>query len=231
MSEPSVPDTIAILRGLSEKYGSFHGVRITDRALVVAAELSDRYIQGRFLPDKAIDLVDEACANARVQLDSMPEDLDLLQRQQYRLQVEEAALTKEKDAASKERLADVRKELADLANKLQPLRAKYEKEKARLDELHRLQKKKEDLLVKLEQAENRHDLAIVADIKYGALAEVQAAIEAKVATAPPDAMVRERGRGVWWWWWAWAARPPSAPRPPTHAHPLQLTCHPKSVPS
>lgn len=97
VGEPLVADTISILRGLSEKYSSYHGVRIADRALIVAAELSARYIQGRFLPDKAIDLVDEACSSMRVQLESMPEDMDLLQRQQYRLQVEEAALAKEKD--------------------------------------------------------------------------------------------------------------------------------------
>ena len=93
-------DTINILRGISEKYSSYHGVRIADRALVVAAELADRYITNRFLPDKAIDLVDEACSNMRVQLDSMPEEMDKMQRQQYRLQVEEAALSKEKDSVS-----------------------------------------------------------------------------------------------------------------------------------
>jgi ATP-dependent Clp protease ATP-binding subunit ClpB len=109
VNEPNVQDTIAILRGLSEKYSSYHGVRISDRALIVAAELSDRYITARFLPDKAIDLVDEACSNMRVQLDSMPEEMDLLQRQQYRLQVEETALAKEKDKASKDRLDEVRK--------------------------------------------------------------------------------------------------------------------------
>ena len=100
VGEPSVADTISILRGISEKYSSYHGVRLTDRALVVAAELSDRYITARFLPDKAIDLIDEACSNNRVQLDSMPEEIDLLQRQKYRLQVEETALTKEKDKVS-----------------------------------------------------------------------------------------------------------------------------------
>ncbi len=102
VGEPSVADTISILRGISEKYSSYHGVRLSDRALVAAAELSDRYITARFLPDKAIDLIDEACSNNRVQLDSMPEEIDLLQRQQYRLQVEETALTKEKDKVSAE---------------------------------------------------------------------------------------------------------------------------------
>lgn len=97
MGEPSVADTINILRGLSEKYSSYHGVRLLDRALVVAAELSDRYIQGRFLPDKAVDLVDEACSNTRVQLDSKPEEVDRMERTQYALHVEEVALSKEKD--------------------------------------------------------------------------------------------------------------------------------------
>ena len=97
---PSLQDTINILRGIAEKYSSYHGVRIADRALVVAAELADRYITNRFLPDKAIDLVDEACSNMRVQLDSMPEEMDNLHRQKYRLQVEEAALSKEKDSVS-----------------------------------------------------------------------------------------------------------------------------------
>eukprot|EP00884_Botryococcus_braunii_P013589 jgi/Botrbrau1/22230/Bobra.168_1s0061.1 len=191
VNEPSVQDTIAILRGLSEKYSNYHGVRISDRALVVAAELSDRYITTRFLPDKAIDLVDEACSNMRVQLDSMPEEMDMLQRQQYRLQVEETALTKEKDKASKDRLEEVRKELADLKNKLQPLQMRYQSEKKRLDELHTLQKKKEDLQVKLEQAENRYDLAMVADIKYGALAEIEQAIKEKIAQMPKNPMLSE----------------------------------------
>jgi ATP-dependent Clp protease ATP-binding subunit ClpB len=181
--EPTVQDTIAILRGLSEKYSTFHGVRIADKALVVAAELADRYITARFLPDKAIDLVDEACANARVSLDSMPEELDTMQRAQYRLQVEEAALAKEKDAASATRLDEVRKELADLRNRLQPMQAKYQAEKERLDKLRALQKKRDDLLVKLDAAEARMDHAVAADIKYGALADVNEAIRAATEDA------------------------------------------------
>ncbi|KAK9793452.1 hypothetical protein WJX73_009135 [Symbiochloris irregularis] len=191
VGEPSVADTITILRGLSEKYSSFHGVRVSDRALVVAAELSSRYIQNRFLPDKAIDLVDEACSNMRVQLESMPEEMDLMQRQQYRLRVEEAALSKEKDKASKGRLEEVRQELGTLADRLQPLQMRYSQEKQRLDALRDLQKKKENMLIKLEQAELRNDLAMAADIKYGGLHDVEEAIKTKRAQAPEQAMLSE----------------------------------------
>jgi ATP-dependent Clp protease ATP-binding subunit ClpB len=191
--EPSVADTIAILRGLSERYGAFHGVRITDRALVVAAELADRYITARFLPDKAIDLVDEAAANVRVELDSMPERLDSALRAQYRLQVEEAALAKEagEDKASAARLEEVRAELARLRDDIAPLQAKYAAEKARNEELRRLQNKKTELEEKLASAEARMDLASAADIKYEALPGVAAAIERLTADAPADAMLSE----------------------------------------
>lgn len=191
VGEPSVQDTINILRGISEKYSSYHGVRIADRALVVAAELADRYITNRFLPDKAIDLVDEACSNMRVQLDSMPEEMDNLQRQMYRLQVEEAALSKEKDSISQARLEEVQRELGALADKLQPLQLRYQSEKVRLDDLRALQQKKEDLHVRLQQAENRFDLATVADIRYGALQDVDEAIKKRLAEVPEDAMLTE----------------------------------------
>ncbi|KAK9916599.1 hypothetical protein WJX75_004717 [Coccomyxa subellipsoidea] len=191
VEEPSVQDTIQILRGIADKYASFHGVRIQDRTLVAAAELSARYIQGRFLPDKAIDLVDEACANARVQLDSVPEDIDAMQRQKYRLQVEEKALSKEKDKASKERLEEVRRELQEIEEKLKPLTMRYAAEKRALDELRALQKKRDELKVKLAEAEHRMDLAMVADIKYGALAEVEDGMKAKIAQLPKDPMLSE----------------------------------------
>ncbi|KAJ4974367.1 hypothetical protein NE237_007541 [Protea cynaroides] len=176
VAEPSVPDTISILRGLKERYESHHGVRIQDRALVVAAQLSSRYITGRHLPDKAIDLVDEACANVRVQLDSQPEEIDKLERKRIQLEVELHALEKEKDKASKARLVEVRKELDDLREKLQPLMMKYRKEKERIDEIRRLKQKREELLFSLQEAERRMDLARVADIKYGALQDIEAAI-------------------------------------------------------
>ncbi|XAR65527.1 hypothetical protein NMG60_11009678 [Bertholletia excelsa] len=176
VAEPSVADTISILRGLKERYEGHHGVRIQDRALVVAAQLSARYISGRHLPDKAIDLVDEACANVRVQLDSQPEEIDNLERKRLQLEVELHALEKEKDKASKARLVEVKKELDDLRDKLQPLMMKYKKEKERIDELRRLKQKREELLIAIQEAERRYDLARVADLRYGAIQEVEAAI-------------------------------------------------------
>ncbi|KAK9198721.1 hypothetical protein WN944_013907 [Citrus x changshan-huyou] len=176
VAEPSVPDTVSILRGLKEKYEGHHGVRIQDRALVVAAQLSARYITGRHLPDKAIDLVDEACANVRVQLDSQPEEIDNLERKRMQLEIELHALEKEKDKASKARLVEVRKELDDLRDKLQPLMMRYKKEKERIDEIRRLKQKREELLFALQEAERRYDLARAADLRYGAIQEVEAAI-------------------------------------------------------
>lgn len=191
VGEPSVPDTINILRGLKEKYEGHHGCHITDRALVVSAELSHRYIQSRFLPDKAIDLMDEACSNVRVQLDSKPEEIDQLERQKVRLQVEQTALAKERDARSRERLVDVKLELAQLAETLAPLQMRYKQEKERLDEIRRLQQKKQELAVALEQAENRGDLARIADIKYGALQDVGETLKRIQCEVPSDAMLTE----------------------------------------
>nr|GMC50702.1 chaperone protein ClpB1 [Ipomoea batatas] len=176
VAEPSVADTISILRGLKERYEGHHGVKIQDRALVVAAQLSARYITGRHLPDKAIDLVDEACANVRVQLDSQPEEIDNLERKRIQLEVELHALEKEKDKASKARLVEVRKELDDLRDKLQPLLMKYTKEKERIDELRRVKQKRDELMIALQEAERRYDLARAADLRYGAIEEVEAAI-------------------------------------------------------
>eukprot|EP00208_Stichococcus_sp_RCC1054_P006290 CAMPEP_0206140698 /NCGR_PEP_ID=MMETSP1473-20131121/10363_1 /ASSEMBLY_ACC=CAM_ASM_001109 /TAXON_ID=1461547 /ORGANISM="Stichococcus sp, Strain RCC1054" /LENGTH=900 /DNA_ID=CAMNT_0053534945 /DNA_START=192 /DNA_END=2894 /DNA_ORIENTATION=+ len=191
VAEPSVADTINILRGLSERYSSFHGVRIADRALVIAAELSDRYITDRFLPDKAIDLVDEACSNIRVQLDSVPEDIDIMQRRLTALKVEQTALSKEKDKASVGRLADVNKEVSSLEETLRPALSRYEQERERLDELRRLRSKREELLSKLEMAEVRNDLAMAADIKYGSLPEVEATIKAAQRARNPDGLLSE----------------------------------------
>ncbi|XP_057823225.2 chaperone protein ClpB1 isoform X1 [Cryptomeria japonica] len=176
VAEPSVADTINILRGLKEKYEGHHGVRIMDRALVVAAQLSSRYITDRHLPDKAIDLVDEACANVKVQLDSQPEEIDVLERKRIQLEVELHALEKEKDKASKARLVEVQNELDDLRDKLHPLKMKYQKEKERVDEIRRLKQKREELMYTLQEAERRMDLARVADLRYGALQEIDAAI-------------------------------------------------------
>ncbi|KAG0591672.1 hypothetical protein KC19_1G191900 [Ceratodon purpureus] len=176
VAEPSVEDTISILRGLKERYDGHHGVHILDRALVVAAQLSNRYITGRFLPDKAIDLVDEACANVRVQLDSQPEEIDVLERRKVQLEVELHALEKDKDKASKARSVEVRKELDNIDDQLRPLKMKYQREKERVDELRRLKQKREEILVNLVEAERRYDLARAADLKYGALQEIERAI-------------------------------------------------------
>ncbi|KAE8655207.1 Chaperone protein ClpB1 [Hibiscus syriacus] len=184
-------DTVSILRGLKEKYEGHHGVRIQDRALVVAAQLSSRYITGRHLPDKAIDLVDEACANVRVQLDSQPEEIDNLERKRMQLEVELHALERESDKASKARMVEVRKELDDLRDKLQPLMMKYRKEKERVDEIRRLKQKREELNFALQEAERRYDLARVADLKYGAIQEVESAIAQIEGTADENIMLTE----------------------------------------
>ncbi|KAE9467191.1 hypothetical protein C3L33_00904, partial [Rhododendron williamsianum] len=191
VAEPSVPDTISILRGLKERYEGHHGVRIQDRALVVAAQLSSRYITGRHLPDKAIDLVDEACANIRVQLDSQPEEIDTLERKRLQLEVELHALEKEKDKSSKARLVEVRKELDDLRDKLQPLMMKYKKEKERIDALRRFKQQREELLFTLQEAERRYDLARVADLRYGAIQEIEAAIARLEGTSEENMMLTE----------------------------------------
>ena len=191
VKEPSVGDTVSILRGLKERYQGHHGVRIMDRALVVAAQLSDRYITGRRLPDKAIDLMDEACANVRVALDSQPEEIDALERRRIQLEVELHALEKEKDKASAVRAGEVREELAGLRDKLQPLMLRYRREKERVDELRRLQQKREEVLVAVQEAETRMDLARVADLKYGALMELDAAIRKYEKQAVEEAAKNE----------------------------------------
>ncbi|MQM02470.1 hypothetical protein Taro_035240 [Colocasia esculenta] len=191
VAEPSVADTISILRGLKERYEGHHGVRIQDRALVVAAQLSSRYITGRHLPDKAIDLVDEACANVRVQVDSQPEEIDNLERKRIQLEVELHALEKEKDKASKTRLVEVKKELDELRDKLQPLLMRYRKEKERIDEIRKLKQRREELMVCLQEAERRMDLARVADLKYGAIQEIEAAIAKLESETGVSAMLTE----------------------------------------
>lgn len=165
--EPSVEATISILRGLKDSYAAHHdGLRILDSALVEAAQLADRYITDRFLPDKAIDLVDEACASIRVQLDSQPECIDTLERQKFQLEVEVKALEKELDASSKERLIKARAQLAKVESDLPPLRAKYEAEKSRLTEMRELNKRISELKLKLELAQRRVDRDLVAELMY-----------------------------------------------------------------
>lgn len=169
VEEPTVEDTISILRGLKERYEVFHGVKITDSALVSAVTLSNRYITDRFLPDKAIDLVDEACALIKTELDSMPTELDELKRKVMQMQIEEAALKKEDDRLSKERLLDLQKELAELNDQYKNQMAKWENEKASIDILTKLREKIEDINRQIELAERNYDLETVAKLKYGEL--------------------------------------------------------------
>lgn len=173
VGEPSVQDTVTILRGLKEKYEAHAGVKILDSALIQAAYLANRYITNRFLPDKAIDLIDEACANARVQLDSQPEQIDILERKRFQLEIEETALSSEKGTAAKERLGKVQEEIQKLNEQLQPLKEQYKKEKQRIDEIGSMNKKLEEIRNKIADAERRHDLALAADLKYYALPEVE----------------------------------------------------------
>ena len=168
---------MSILRGLKDRYERYHGVRIDDAALVLAAKLSDRYIQDRFLPDKAIDLVDEACSSIRVQLDSQPEEIDRLERKQLQLEIEETAMENEKDEASKARLKKVQEELSEVREQLKPLMLRHEKEKGAVNELRRLKNKVAETQNKIEVAKRNHDTARVADLQYYALPELEEAIK------------------------------------------------------
>lgn len=173
VEEPSVEDTISILRGLKERYEVHHGVKIHDSALVAAAVLSHRYITDRFLPDKAIDLVDEACAMIRTEIDSMPAELDEVMRRIMQLEIEEAALKKEKDKASQERLENVRKELAELRAKADSMKAQWEAEKAAIKEVQALREEIEKVHREIEIAERQYDLNRVAELRHGRLPELQ----------------------------------------------------------
>ena len=170
---PSVEDTISILRGLKERFEVHHGVKINDSALVAAAVLSNRYISDRFLPDKAIDLIDEACAMIRTEIDSMPSELDEVTRKVMQLEIEEAALKKEKDKASKARLEELRKELADLKEQEIQMRAQWEEEKNALQRVSSLRKEIEETRRQIEKAEREYDLNKAAELKHGRLPELQ----------------------------------------------------------
>jgi ATP-dependent Clp protease ATP-binding subunit ClpB len=177
VGEPSVSSTISILRGLKERYETHHGVVISDSALVAAAQLSDRYIKGRFNPDKAIDLIDESCARTRVQLDSNPEAIDILERRKIQLEVELLSLKKEKDSASKKRRSTVEKELGNIKDELQPLKARYEKERSGANALQEAKAKREELVNKALTARRQGDLQKAADLEYGALPDLDAKIK------------------------------------------------------
>ena len=173
VSEPTVEDTISILRGLKEKYEMHHGVRITDAALVSAADLSNRYIADRFLPDKAIDLVDEAASRLRMELDSMPSDIDAVDRQLTQMQIEEQALMKEEDAASKERLETLRKEIAITREKLDGMKAKWQNEKGAIDQVQDLKRRIDDAKTEEERATRAGDLAHASELRYSTIPDLQ----------------------------------------------------------
>ena len=172
VGEPSSEETISILRGLKEKYELHHGVKIKDSALVAAAALSSRYIAGRYLPDKAIDLIDEAASRIRIQIDSMPEEIDELERKILQLEIERQALKKEKDKSSKERLEKLNKDLADLREKSGALKAQWQREKELIDASNKLKEEQDALKIEEQNAERRGDLERVAEIRYGKLIEV-----------------------------------------------------------
>jgi ATP-dependent Clp protease ATP-binding subunit ClpB len=178
VGEPSVPDTIGILRGLKERYEVHHGVRIKDEALVAAAVLSDRYVSGRFLPDKAIDLIDEAASRLRIEIDSMPTEIDEVERRARQLEIERAALTKESDEASRDRLAGLDRELADLREELTAMKSHWDREKEHIGRIREVKSRIEDLRGEAERAERDGDLERAAELRYGQLRELDGELEA-----------------------------------------------------
>jgi len=187
VDQPSVEDTVSILRGLKERFEVHHGVKIQDQALVNAATLSHRYITDRFLPDKAIDLVDEACAMIRTEIDSLPTELDTVSRRLMQLEIEEAALAKEKDAASKARLHELKKDIADLRGKTDAMRAQYESEKKAIGKVRALRERLETLRHEQQEAERRYDMNKAAELKYGTIPEAEKELAAEEARIADDA--------------------------------------------
>src|SRR5690606_2620455 len=177
VSEPTVEDTIAILRGLKERYEVHHGIRIQDSALVAAGVLSNRYITERFLPDKAIDLVDEAASKIKMEIDSMPFEIDQLERRLLQLKIEEQALKRERDAHSKARLSDLQREVAELSEQRDAARAQWLREKEAIDVIRGLQKEHEELRAAEEQARRAGDLGKAAEILYGTIPSVELGLE------------------------------------------------------
>ena len=179
VNAPTVEDTIAILRGLKERYEVYHGVKIQDQAIIAAATLSNRYISDRFLPDKAIDLVDEACAMIRTEMDSMPTELDVIQRKIIQHEIEEAALKKEDDKLSKEHLQEIQKELAEMRENFSALQAKWQNEKDAIGVVQKLREEIEDVNAEIEAAERKYDLNKAAELKYGKLPQLQKELQEK----------------------------------------------------
>ena len=195
VDEPTVEDTISILRGLKERYEVFHGVKISDNALIAAATLSDRYITDRFLPDKAIDLVDEACAMIKTEMDSMPSEMDDLAHRITQLQIEQVSLKKEIDALSQSRLHELEKELAELQDKFRSMKAKWENEKNAIGKVQTLREQIEQTNAAIEKAQREYDLNKAAELKYGKLPELQKQLEAEEKLAnekKEDSLLRDR---------------------------------------
>ena len=196
VGEPSVEDTIAILRGLKERYEVFHGVKIQDNALIAAATLSNRYITDRFLPDKAIDLVDEACAMIRTEIDSMPTEMDDINRHIMQLEIEEAALKKDDDELTKARLAEVQKELAEQRDEFNQMKAKWESEKNAITKVNKLREEIERVNAEMERAERQYDLNKAAELKYGELPKLKKELAAEEAIAEKskgeDSLLRDK---------------------------------------
>ncbi|SMB92296.1 ATP-dependent Clp protease ATP-binding subunit ClpB [Desulfonispora thiosulfatigenes DSM 11270] len=194
VDEPTVEDTISILRGLKERFEVFHGVKIYDNALVSSAVLSDRYITDRFLPDKAIDLIDEACALIRTEIDSMPVEVDEVKRRVMQLEIEEQALKKEKDKASIDRLEKIQDELANLKDKYNSLKAKWENEKGSIVSIQKLRQELEKVNLEMEKAQREYNLNLAAELKYGKIPELEKKIteaEIKISNKGENTLVRE----------------------------------------
>ncbi|MCU6701855.1 ATP-dependent chaperone ClpB, partial [Muriventricola aceti] len=183
VNEPTVEDAIAILRGLKERYEVYHGVKITDGAIIAAATLSNRYITDRFLPDKAIDLVDEACAMIRTEMDSMPTELDVIQRKIIQHEIEEAALKKETDKLSQEHLAEIQRELSDMREEFKAKKAQWDNEKGAIGKVQKLREELEAANAALEKAQREYDLEKAAELQYGRIPELKKALEAEESIA------------------------------------------------
>jgi len=195
VDEPTVEDTITILRGLKERYEVYHGVKIADQALVAAATLSHRYITDRFLPDKAIDLIDEACSMIKMEMNSMPQELDEVSRKIMQLEIEETALSKETDAISKSRLNDIQKEKAELKDKFDSMKAKWENEKASIGVVQKLREEIEKVNAEIEKAERNYELNKAAELKYGKLPDLQKQLqeeESKESKAKETSLLRNK---------------------------------------
>ena len=195
VGEPTVEDTVAILRGLKERYEVYHGVKIQDSALIAAATLSNRYITDRFLPDKAIDLVDEACAMIRTEIDSMPTELDVIQRKIIQHEIEEAALKKEDDQLSQEHLAEIQKELAEMREQFNSMKARWDNEKNAIGKVQKLRADIEQMNADIERAEEQYDLNKAAELKYGRLPELKKQLaeeEARAEKKDAHTLLRDR---------------------------------------